>query len=73
VFSLKAVNILHINIEDCGGIGGYQNLVEALSNRRHPEHQELRAWAGQHYDPKLFSVQAINSALAALVALGVTG
>jgi hypothetical protein len=58
--------------EDCGGIGGYQNLVEALRDRRHPEHRELRAWAGQHYDPELFSVQAVNSALALLVALGVT-
>ena len=41
-------------------------------NRRHPEHQELRAWAGKHFDPELFSVQAVNSALALLVALGVT-
>jgi hypothetical protein len=58
--------------EDSGGIGGYQNLVEALRDRRHPEHRELRMWAGPHYDPELFSVQAVNSALAALVALGVT-
>jgi hypothetical protein len=58
--------------EDCGGIGGYQNLVEALRNRRHPEHRELRAWVGKQYDPELFSVQAVNSALGLLVALGVT-
>jgi hypothetical protein len=58
--------------EDSGGIGGYQNLVEALRDRRHPEHRELRMWVGRHYDPELFSVQAVNSALAALVALGVT-
>lgn len=58
--------------EDCGGIGGYENLIEALRDRRHPEHRELRLWAGSHYDPKLFSVQAVNSGLAALVVLGVT-
>ncbi len=58
--------------EDSGGIGGYQNLIEALRDRRHPEHRELRMWAGPHYDPELFSVQAANSALAVLVALGVT-
>lgn len=58
--------------EDCGGIGGYQNLVEALRDRRHPEHRTLRMWAGPHFDPELFSVQAVNSALAMLVALGVT-
>jgi len=58
--------------EDCGGVGGYENLLEALRDRRHPEHRELRAWAGKHFDPELFSVQAVNSALALLVALGVT-
>jgi len=58
--------------EDCGGVSGYQNLLEALRDRHHPEHRELRLWAGPHYDPELFSVQAVNSALAALVTLGVT-
>jgi Plasmid pRiA4b ORF-3-like protein len=58
--------------EDCGGIGGYQNLIEALRDRRHPEHRQLRTWVGPHFDPDLFSVQAVNSALAILVALGVT-
>jgi len=58
--------------EDCGGLSGYQNLLEALQDRRHPEHRELRMWAGPQYDPELFSVQAVNSALALLVALGVT-
>ncbi|MGB8344993.1 MAG: plasmid pRiA4b ORF-3 family protein [Ktedonobacteraceae bacterium] len=58
--------------EDCGEVSGYQNLLEALHDRRHPEHRELRAWAGPHYNPELFSVQAVNSALALLVALGVT-
>jgi hypothetical protein len=52
--------------EDCGGIGGYEHLLEALRDRRHPEHKELRAWVGAHFDPELFSLQAINSALAIL-------
>ena len=58
--------------EDSGGIGGYKHLLEALRDKRHPEHRELRAWAGAHFDPACFSVQAVNSALALLVALGVT-
>ena len=58
--------------EDSGGIGGYEHLLEALRDKRHPEHQALRAWAGAHFDPACFSVQAVNSALALLVALGVT-
>src|SRR5579864_7496527 len=52
--------------EDSGGIGGYAHLVEALRDRRHPEHKELRAWVGKHYDPELFSLQAVNSALGML-------
>ncbi len=58
--------------EDCGGIGGYQLLLDALKDRRHPEHTHLRTWVGPHFAPELFSVQAVNSALAILVALGVT-
>ena len=52
--------------EDSGGIGGYEHLLEVLRDRRHPEHKELRAWAGAHFDPELFSLQAVNSALANL-------
>jgi hypothetical protein len=52
--------------EDCGGIGGYEHLLEALRDRRHPEHKELRAWAGAHFDPELFSLQAVNSAFTLL-------
>ena len=55
--------------EDCGGIGGYTHLLEALRDRRHPEHKELRAWVGKHYDPELFSVQQVNSALGMLFSL----
>ena len=50
--------------EDCGDVSGYEHLLEALRDRRHPEHKELRAWAGAHFDPELFSLQAVNSALA---------
>jgi len=55
--------------EDCGGIGGYAHLLEALRDRRHPEHKELRAWVGKHFDPELFSLQQVNSALGMLVSL----
>ncbi len=54
--------------EDCGGAGGYTRLLEALGNRRHPDHRQLREWVGPHYDPEVFSLQAVNSALAVLQA-----
>jgi hypothetical protein len=56
--------------EDCGGVSGFEQLREALREKRHPEHRELRAWAGKHYDPNLFSLQAVNSALGLMVSLG---
>lgn len=58
--------------KDSGGIGGYEDLLEALRDRQHPGHGEMRVWTGAHFDPELFSMQAVNSALALLVALGVT-
>jgi hypothetical protein len=56
--------------EDCGGVSGYEQLCEALRDKRHPEHHELRTWAGKHYDPNLFSLQAVNSALDLMISLG---
>jgi hypothetical protein len=52
--------------EDAGGIGGYALLLEAWRNPKHPEHTHLRQWAGAYYDPELFSIQQVNSALAVL-------
>lgn len=52
--------------EDCGGVSGYEHLLEALRNPRHREHREIRTWAGKDFDPELFSLQAANSALALL-------
>jgi hypothetical protein len=51
--------------EDCGGVDGYQQLVEALRDARHPEHADLKRWAGR-YDPDAFSLELINRRLARL-------
>lgn len=31
--------------EDVGGLGGYEEFLEAWNNTKHPEHQEMVAWA----------------------------
>ena len=49
--------------EDVGGIGGYENFVEAIADPNHPEHRELLDWVGGSYDPKKFDIAAVNSAL----------
>jgi len=50
--------------EDCGGEGGYYHLLKALKNPKHPEHEDMRNWAGDEYDPEHFDVDAVNKGLA---------
>lgn len=52
--------------EDAMGPGGYTHILEAWRDPAHPEHKRMRQWAGEHYDPEVFSVQQANSALANL-------
>ena len=32
--------------EDCGGIPGYYNMVEAINNPKHDEHEDMMDWLG---------------------------
>jgi hypothetical protein len=50
--------------EDCGGVSGYYELLDALRGPHHYDHEHLRTWVGVHFDPELFSVQQLNSAFA---------
>lgn len=52
--------------EDCGGIPGYEDLLEALGNKKHPEHRAMKQWLGRPYDPQAFSVDKVNRCLAKL-------
>lgn len=49
--------------EDCGGIYGYADLLEAISNRKHPEYKQLREWLGGPFDPEHFDPTAVNNRL----------
>lgn len=44
--------------EDCGGVWGYADLVEAMADRKHERHAELREWLGRKFDPDAFSPTA---------------
>lgn len=48
--------------ENCGGIGGYADLVDALRDPRHPDHPGYRAWA-RDFDPEAFDLAAVNRVL----------
>ncbi|MFD4181976.1 plasmid pRiA4b ORF-3 family protein [Rhodococcus sp. NPDC058514] len=49
--------------EDCGGAHGYEHLLEVLADPAHPEHEDLRAWAGPELAPETFDLDAVNAAL----------
>src|SRR5215469_10291530 len=51
--------------EDCGGIWGYQELLEITADPTHPEHAERIEWLGDEFEPEDFSLPIANAALAA--------
>lgn len=53
--------------EDCGGIWGYYELLEALADPGHPEHETYRNWCGDLPDPKVFDRASVNKRLDSLV------
>jgi hypothetical protein len=52
--------------KDCGGIPGFYNLLEAISDPKHEQHEEFRDWVDDDFDPEAFSVDEINRRLAPL-------
>ena len=40
--------------EDCGGVHGFAEFLEAVADPRHPEHARLVEWSGGAYDPSAF-------------------
>ena len=49
--------------EDCGGIWGYSEFLEAVQDPDHPEHDEMLEWAGEEFDPTAFDLRAVNAEL----------
>lgn len=51
--------------EDCGGTGGYEELLEALDDADHPRHGEFLEWLEDDWDPDWFSLDYVNACLKA--------
>jgi hypothetical protein len=49
--------------EDCGGIYGFYDLLEASRNPEHPRHGELLEWVGEDWNPDAFSLDDVNQRL----------
>ncbi len=50
--------------DDCGGVPGYEEFVEAMADPNHPEHADMKAWIGRDWDPAAFDIEHVNSWLA---------
>jgi len=50
--------------EDCGGVHGYADLLDAIADPAHSRHDELLEWLGRPFDPAAFDCDAVNTVLA---------
>ena len=46
--------------EDCGGIWGYEEFLEAIKDPTHQEHKEMLEWVGGEFDPEHFDMNEIS-------------
>ena len=49
--------------EDCGGPWGYGDFLDAISNPKNPNHEDMVEWIGGDFDPEAFDVEAVNKEL----------
>lgn len=49
--------------EDCGGIWGYYDFLEAIQDIEHEEHESMLEWVGGGFDPDGFDINVINEKL----------
>lgn len=49
--------------EDCGGPYGFRELLDALNDTSHPEHDSFCEWLGDGFDAEHFSVGEVNRRL----------
>jgi len=46
--------------EDCGGVGGYYDLLEIIADPNHEEHKNMITWLGGKYDPEEFALEKMK-------------
>jgi hypothetical protein len=49
--------------EDCGGPGGYAELLQVLRKPEDPQYAESSRWVGDHFHPECFDLKATNRIL----------
>ena len=53
--------------EDCGGVWGYQGLLDILKDPEHPEYEDMVEWLGDEFDSEAFNINETNEMLAEYV------
>lgn len=46
--------------EDCGGAYGYYNVLDTLSDPDHDDHEAMRTWVGEGWDPEKFNKDEVE-------------
>ena len=49
--------------EDCGGPWGYAEILVAVNDPEHPEHETFAEWLDDDFDPEAFDVASVNEIL----------
>jgi hypothetical protein len=49
--------------EDCGGIWGYEALLDAFNDPKHPEHESTVEDVGEDFDGEYFDPHKVNDRL----------
>lgn len=50
--------------EDCGGVFGYEHLLEVAADPEHEDREEMEEWIDQEWKPAAFDLDEVNAALA---------
>ena len=56
--------------DDCGGVPGYEHLLEAIADPAHEDHAAQLEWLGGPFDPEACDVAAIDAIVAAIPVAG---
>lgn len=46
--------------EDCGGVWGYENLLEIIQDKKHEEYESTMDWLGGRFNPEEFDVKNVH-------------
>lgn len=49
--------------EDCGGVWGYDEMLNILKDPKNPDYEGYKEWLGEDFDPEHFKLDEINKRL----------